>query len=329
MEHAKNSNEPRTPTQAQIDANRENAKKSTGPRTAAGKAASSRNRLLHGLRANKHILLDEDPEEFLILLRDLYDRFQPSGETEEMLVMRIASAHWRLDRAFPMEAGLYRNRLREIAEEDAESQRTYAWQKESAEVQGAPVPPAPAPNDERDRLARAFDADCVAPNSLARLARYEGSIERSIDRCLRQLKTYQAARTASTARAAQPLNPESPGVGHAVPPAQSAETPVETPAAPAATPSNSVNYHSNPKNEGIAQFGLALYAMLSAFLHSLPEPIAAIAALLTGQTGHNRSWAPRPSRQPWWSAPRMPTTASALLSAPLPTLRSYAWPLCR
>ena len=84
----KPTNEPRTPTEAQINANRENAKKSTGPRTAAGKAASSRNRLLHGLRANKHILLDEDPEDFLILLHDLYDRFQPVGDAEEMQIGR-------------------------------------------------------------------------------------------------------------------------------------------------------------------------------------------------------------------------------------------------
>src|ERR1022692_3838684 len=84
--HMNNPNEPRTPIEAQINANRENAKKSTGPRTAEGKAASSRNRLLHGLRANKHILLDEDPEEFLFLLDDHLDRFQPVGASEENLV---------------------------------------------------------------------------------------------------------------------------------------------------------------------------------------------------------------------------------------------------
>jgi hypothetical protein len=46
-----NTENPRTTTEAQINANRENAKKSTGPRTAEGKAASSRNGLKHGLRA--------------------------------------------------------------------------------------------------------------------------------------------------------------------------------------------------------------------------------------------------------------------------------------
>src|ERR1039458_4492409 len=81
--HMNNPNEPRTPIEAQINANRENAKKSTGPRTAEGKAASSRNRLLHGLRANKHILLDEDPEEFLFLLDDHLDRFHDVAAKEE------------------------------------------------------------------------------------------------------------------------------------------------------------------------------------------------------------------------------------------------------
>jgi hypothetical protein len=46
-----NTENPRTTTEAQINANRENAQKSTGPRTAEGKAASSRNGLKHGLRA--------------------------------------------------------------------------------------------------------------------------------------------------------------------------------------------------------------------------------------------------------------------------------------
>jgi len=223
----------RTPTEAQIQANRENAKKSTGPRTAEGKAASSRNRLLHGLRANQHLLLDEDPEDFLSLLNDLYDRFQPVGEIEERLVLRIASAHWRLDRALPMEAGIYRNRLHEIADEDAERQCAYAQKKECAEDQRRPVPPAPTPRGEGDRLARAFDAD-----GLGRLARYEGSIERSIDRCLRQLKMYQAARSAST----QPPDPKpNPAVVYSPPPSE-----------PAATPSNSPSCHSNPKNGGIS-----------------------------------------------------------------------------
>jgi hypothetical protein len=269
----KKTNEPRTPTEAQINANRENAKKSTGPRTAEGKAASSRNRLLHGLRANKHILLDEDPEEFLFLLDDHLDRFQPVGASEENLVLRIAADQCRLDRVFSMEAGIYRDRFHDVAAKEERRQDRYATKKDYAEEDGKPAPPPPIPPDERDLPARAFNVDCEGPNSFTKLARYETSIERSIDRCLRQLKTYQAARTASTSprwgRRFHLPKPIPPEVGQAAPPAEAAT--------PAATPPESTNYRSNPKNGGIAQFSAAAMAlMVYAFLHAVPQLIAAL-----------------------------------------------------
>ena len=222
----KNTDEPRTPTEAQIEANRRNAQKSTVPRTAEGKAASSRNRLLHGLRANKHILLDEDPAEFLLLVHDHFDRFQPVGPAEEKLVLRIAADQWRLDRNIPMEAGIYRERFRTLAALNEFRQEQYDIRKRCAEEEGKPAPPPPIPPDEGDLLARAFNRDCDGANSFAKLARYEGSAERSIDRCLRQLQKFQAARKAS-------------------PPDTEPDPPPIPP-----TPSKSENYHSNPKNGG-------------------------------------------------------------------------------
>jgi hypothetical protein len=102
----KEGNRPSTATDAQINANRANAQKSTGPRTAEGKAASSRNGLKHGLCSGKHILPGEDPDDFLFRLQHLLDRFRPVGPGEETLVLRIAAGQWRLDRIFPMEAGI-------------------------------------------------------------------------------------------------------------------------------------------------------------------------------------------------------------------------------
>jgi hypothetical protein len=248
----KNTNEPRIPTQAQIDANRENAKKSTGPRTAEGKAASSRNRLVHGLRANKHIVLDEDPAEFLLLIQDHWGRFQPIGPGEEKLVLRIAAGQWRLDRAFPLEGGIYRACIRDVAEEDAERREEYAQEKENAASNGQPEPPAPAPPGADDLLARAFEVDCAGFNSLAKLARYEGAIERSIDHGLRQLKALQAARHASTPKLGVPplnLHPEaSPEEA-----APSPETDAQNAEPPATTDSKHTNYHSNPKNDRVGQ----------------------------------------------------------------------------
>ncbi|HUE24261.1 MAG TPA: hypothetical protein VMQ86_21445 [Bryobacteraceae bacterium] len=264
-------------TEAQINANRENAKKSTGPRTAEGKNASSRNRLLHGLRANKHILLDEDPEDFLLLLHDHWDRFQPVGPAEETLVLRIANGQWRLGRALPAEAGIYRDRFHEVFQKDEARWKHYEYQKSSAEKYSDPTPAPPATPVPGDLLARAFNVDCEGPNSLARLARYETSIEHSIDRCIRQLKICQAARTT-----ASPSDP-SPQVPDMAP---QAGPPPDPPAEPVATPSDSMNCHSNP-NAGTAPVaalsGAAVMAlMLYALLQAVPELIAAIASLLTG-----------------------------------------------
>ena len=282
-----NTDHSHTATEAQTNANRENAQKSTGPKSAEGKDASSRNGLKHGLCANKHILPGEDPEDFLFRLQDLLDRFRPVGPGEEALVLRIAAGQWRLDRAFPMEAGIYRDRVHDVAQKEEFRQQQYTTKKGYAEQDGKPVPPPPTPPDEGDLLARAFNVDCEGPNSFAKLARYEGSIERSIDRCLRQLQKYQAARNASTP---DPGDQPSPPSDEPLNP----ETEAESAPTPAATPSKTTNYHSNPKNGGIAQAGVpsgsaAIVLMVCALLHAVPELIAVIGSLLTGpRIGHNR-----------------------------------------
>jgi hypothetical protein len=225
----------RPATEAQANANRQNARKSTGPRSAEGKATSSRNGLTHGLCASTHIVLGEDPEEFLILLKDLYDRFRPVGAGEEKLVQRIAADQWRLDRAFPMEAGIFRERLRVVAAKDFSHKRELVNQKRNHELDPERVPPAPAPPDAGDRLARAFMIDCDGPNSLAKLTRYETTLERSIDRLLRQLKAFQAAR--NTPPAEHPERPEPP------------ETKPETSSEPASAPPETKNCEANPNSE--------------------------------------------------------------------------------
>ena len=47
-----------------VRANRENAKKSTGPRTVSGKDKVSGNALTHGLTAEKHVIISESIDEF-------------------------------------------------------------------------------------------------------------------------------------------------------------------------------------------------------------------------------------------------------------------------
>ena len=85
-------------TQAQILANRENARKSTGPRTRQGKAAVSQNAVKHGLSARCDVIGTEDQAEFDTYRDEMLAEFAPVGPTESMLADRIVSLSWRLQR---------------------------------------------------------------------------------------------------------------------------------------------------------------------------------------------------------------------------------------
>lgn len=82
-------------TEQRLAANRTNAQLSTGPSTAEGKAAASKNAMRHGLLSRKLLLDDEDPEEFAALAADLVRSLGPVGIAEAMLVERIAVTIWR------------------------------------------------------------------------------------------------------------------------------------------------------------------------------------------------------------------------------------------
>ena len=77
-------------SQAQIDANRRNAKSSTGPRTPEGKAVVANNAFKHGLRANIFKEPMADPENFDRFLAELVAEHQPQTPTEAIYVERMA-----------------------------------------------------------------------------------------------------------------------------------------------------------------------------------------------------------------------------------------------
>lgn len=80
---------------AQLHANRENAKRSSGPRSAQGRGVISTNALRTGLRSGRLFVDGEDPEEFAELCADLDVALQPIGAVEVALAERIAMALWR------------------------------------------------------------------------------------------------------------------------------------------------------------------------------------------------------------------------------------------
>ena len=93
---------------SQIEANRRNALKSTGPKTENGKQQSRRNALKHGLTAETVIEPLEDPEEYRAFEEAIVSEYAPQTPVEQELVHRLASLFWRLRRATSIETGLLR-----------------------------------------------------------------------------------------------------------------------------------------------------------------------------------------------------------------------------
>src|SRR6266576_520724 len=82
----------------QIEANRRNSLKSTGPKTPEGKQACKMNALRHGLRAATIVLPAEKPEDFHQLCNDLETEWQPQSRTEHFYLEQMAVSQWKLAR---------------------------------------------------------------------------------------------------------------------------------------------------------------------------------------------------------------------------------------
>lgn len=82
-------------TRRQAEANRQNALRSTGPRTPEGRAASSRNAVRHGVLSNNFVAEHEDHDTFQRLLEGLVAEFEPETAIESLLVERLAMLFWR------------------------------------------------------------------------------------------------------------------------------------------------------------------------------------------------------------------------------------------
>ena len=91
----------------QIEANRRNARKSTGPITQEGKQRSRCNAVRHGLTAETVIGALEDAEDYQAFEAAIIADYDAQSAVERELVLRLASLLWRLRRATTMETGLF------------------------------------------------------------------------------------------------------------------------------------------------------------------------------------------------------------------------------
>ena len=199
-------------TRKQNEANRQNARSSTGPQTRAGKAASKLNALKHGLRAEEFVVRGEDPADFARFLENLIDEFQPQGPLEEQLVGRIAACMWRLWRIYRIEAGIFAHESLTIEldhaqnetisyEQDVEEKlfahptfKQITDEKRHSRATARAEKAARLLQEESLALGAAFMQDTNNAGAISKLSRYEAAIEKSYYRALHELQRIKAAR---------------------------------------------------------------------------------------------------------------------------------------
>ena len=171
---------------AQIQANQQNARKSTGPVTEDGKEASSQNATKHGIFAR---IIPDAEDGFPELLDSIREDFQPNGGMESTIVEQVALAYFRLQRLYAYEQQACT--LRDSAQHDLE-----ALDYEARE-QGVKLPVIGIISVLAGEAARVatFKGYAESPAN-ARLIRYEAMLNRQIQRNLELLNTIQAARKA-------------------------------------------------------------------------------------------------------------------------------------
>ena len=119
---------PRTTDSARAAANRLNAQKSTGPRTAAGKAKAALNALKHGLTSQSPLLPTEDPTEYQTFSAGYLEELDPKTVEQFNLAQQLITVSWKLNRIPQIEAKV-------LAEHANRHPLMIQWRKDCAAVE--------------------------------------------------------------------------------------------------------------------------------------------------------------------------------------------------
>jgi len=192
----------------QIEANRFNATKSTGPKTEAGKKRSRRNPVRHGLSAETVVEIVEDLEDCRGFEAAVIADYDARTAVEREFVLRLASLLWRLRRATAIETDLLRIQAAILREHQLSGLKTQhtprdtpllqnSWldinrkPRESGltQINGDPpsyyscavIPHAPSVRDLSLSFQRLVNLDSAV---FERLGRYEAALARQAAHCM-------------------------------------------------------------------------------------------------------------------------------------------------
>jgi len=181
-------------TKAQVKANRQNAKKSTGPKTPEGKAAVSQNAVKHGLFASQNVLTSENQADFGLFREKLLEDLNPAGPMQSVLAERIVSLSWRLKRTETIH-----NQV--IDALDPRNDTSFYAQFKRAQLAGTKQNTESIPDLPLGRLAKSDFAD---DRVLERLSMYENRMQGCLYRTMRELQKLKQFKKTNTAN--QPIS---------------------------------------------------------------------------------------------------------------------------
>ena len=184
-------------SQKQINANRQNATKSTGPKTPKGKAKSAQNAIKHGLTASRDVIKGESQEEFDAHKQSFLDALAPRNAVEDFLADRVASLAWRLKRA---------NRLQNQFLIALQIDMPYIVEHRGILYQ------EPSNHDPNLTLAAALNRDFSREKIIQHLTLYERRIERSFFKCFNELKRQKRRETTDFTSGPDPVIPAKAGI---------------------------------------------------------------------------------------------------------------------
>ena len=165
-------------TQKQVAANRGNALKSTGAKTAAGKAVVAGNAVKHGILSSRILLDGEDADIYGQLRDEMMLALRPVGILEIALAEKIAAALWKQRRLTAAEsASLELSRSAKLAVNRRAIKAAMGMDHTAPEVRAHELEPISREDREDQKQCRkiieeflALDEDVLDSNDLVRLA---------------------------------------------------------------------------------------------------------------------------------------------------------------
>jgi hypothetical protein len=168
-----------------------------GPKTAEGKARSSRNAVKHGIRSPHPFIIEglESPEEWEEFRLGIIESWQPVGMQELELAINVAWDHWKLRRCRRHENALLGKQVEEteyeLQQEDAADD-----EDEGDDGEGGELPePAPLPEIDPERLLANQQLKVIPDGwSMDSILRYEAQVRKALNQDMNMLEVQQARR---------------------------------------------------------------------------------------------------------------------------------------